>query len=323
MKISPVQENGHVPVMLAEVLEALKPHDGEVYIDGTFGAGGYTRAILEEASCKVVAIDRDPDAKDRASGFEETYGDRFLFLSGCFGDMRDLLKETPHEKVDGIVLDIGVSSFQIDDPARGFSFRFDGPLDMRMSKDGVSAADIVNTYAQDDLAHLIWKYGDERKSRRIASRIIEARAEHPIETTGQLADLVRSVVPKSFKDKSDPATRTFQALRIAVNDELKELESALLAAEYLLKPGGRLVVVAFHSLEDTIVKTFLYERCGKKSGGSRHLPQQDNQILPSFELSPRKPIKPTSQEEVQNKRARSAVLRGAVRTDAPVYEAVS
>lgn len=240
-------------------------------------------------------------------------------MEGCFGDALELVCAAGYEKVDGFILDVGVSSMQIDDPARGFSFKSDGPLDMRMTPEGKTAADIVNTYAEEDLANLIYAYGEERKSRRIARRIVAARAEGPVETTAQLADIIRAALPKSAKDKKDPATRTFQALRIAVNDELGELERGLLAAERLLKPGGRLVVVSFHSLEDGLVKTFLYERAGKKAGPSRHLPSRLSPVKPSFLLSPRKSVEPSEAEIRQNPRSRSAHLRGAVRSEYPVW----
>ncbi len=303
----------HIPVMLSEVLETLSPKDGEVYVDGTFGAGGYTRAFLESAQCTVIAIDRDPEAKVRAQDFEKEFGERFIFVEGRFGDALELVQSAGYTQVDGFVLDVGVSSFQIDDAKRGFSFRFDGPLDMRMSGAGESAADIVNTYEERDLADLIWRYGDERKSRQIAARIVAERETAPIDTTEKLAEIVRAVVRKSPKDKSDPATRTFQALRIAVNDELGELERGLQAAQNLLTQGGRLVVVSFHSLEDGIVKTFLYERAGKMPSASRHLPDTGSSIEPSFSLSPKKALKPSDEEQAQNPRARSAKLRGAIR----------
>ena len=306
----------HIPVMLKEVVETLSPKDGEVYVDGTFGAGGYSRAFLESADCTVIAIDRDPAAKLRADDFKEEFGARFIFVEGCFGDALELVNAAGFEKVDGFVLDVGVSSFQIDEAARGFSFRFEGPLDMRMSGEGQSAADIVNHYEERDLADLIWRLGDERKSRQIAARIVKERDIAPIETTQRLADIIRSVVPKSFKDKSDPATRTFQALRIAVNDELGELERGLGAAEKLLRAGGRLVVVSFHSLEDGLVKTFLYERAGRQPSASRHLPDPGPSKTPIFSLSPKKALKPSQEEQDQNPRARSAKLRGAIRLDA-------
>jgi 16S rRNA (cytosine1402-N4)-methyltransferase len=305
----------HFSVMLDEVVATLAPKDGEVYVDGTFGYGGYTRAFLQSADCTVIAIDRDPSAKIRADEMKAEFGERLIFVHGRFGDALELVRAAGFEQVDGFVLDIGVSSMQIDQAERGFSFRFDGPLDMRMdTSSGETAADIVNTYGEEDLANLIYKYGEERKSRYVARAIVENR---PIETTAQLADLVRKVIFKSPKDKIDSATRTFQALRIAVNDELGELESGLAAAEELLKEGGRLVVVSFHSLEEGIVKSFLYERAGKTPAPSRYAPTSASDVLPSFTLSPKKPIDPSDQEISQNPRSRSARLRAALRTSHP------
>ena len=284
----------------------LSPVDGGVYVDGTFGAGGYSRAILDAADCTVVAIDRDPDAEKRA----ESLGDpRLIFLRGCFGDVERLLREAGIDKVDGFVLDLGVSSFQLDEVERGFSFREDGPLDMRMDPEsGQSAAEFIAHTEEKELADLIYKYGEERKSRRIAHKIIEVCRQTPIETTGQLADIVRSCVPQS-RDGIDPATRTFQALRIAVNDELGELERALASAENILKPGGKMVVVSFHSLEDGLVKHFFREKSGGKAG-SRHLPEMEP--APAiFDLVTRKALKPSDKEIAENARSRSARLRAA------------
>jgi 16S rRNA (cytosine1402-N4)-methyltransferase len=301
--------------MLPEVLSVLSPKDGEVYVDGTFGAGGYTRAFLNAAHCTVIAIDRDPAAIARADVIRQEFGERLIFISGCFGDALELVRATGFEQVDGFVLDIGVSSMQFDEAERGFSFRFDAPLDMRMdTSSGITAADIVNGCEEEDLANLIYRYGEERKSRHIARRIVEERAKGRIETTLQLATLIRAVVFKSPGDKIDPATRTFQALRIAVNDELGELERGLTAAQALLKDGGRLVVVSFHSLEDGIVKSFLYERAGKTPAPSKYLPFSPASIAPpSFALSPRKPLEPSPTETSENPRSRSARLRGAIR----------
>lgn len=311
----------HYSVMLNEVLATLAPKDGEVYVDGTFGYGGYTRAFLQAADCTVIAIDRDPSAQKRADELRAEFGERLIFVHGRFGDALELVRAAGFEKVDGFVLDIGVSSMQIDQADRGFSFRFDGPLDMRMdTSSGETAADIVNTYGEEDLANLIYKYGEERKSRYVARAVVEQRKDAPFETTAQLTDLIRKVVFKSPKDKIDPATRTFQALRIAVNDELGELERGLSAAEELLKEGGRLVVVSFHSLEDGIVKSFLYERAGKTPAPSRYAPDIQSEILPSFALSPKKPVDPTDAETSQNPRSRSARLRGAIRTSNPVIK---
>lgn len=310
----------HYPVMLPEVLSTLTPRDGEVYVDGTFGAGGYTRAFLESADCTVIAIDRDPAAVERADELKKEFGDRLVFVRGRFGDALELVKAAGYEQVDGFVLDVGVSSMQFDEANRGFSFRFDAPLDMRMdTESGDTAADLVNTMDEEDLANLIYKYGEERKSRYIAREVVAQRQAAPIETTLQLADLIRKVVFKSPKDKIDPATRTFQALRIAVNDELGELERGLIAAEELLKEGGRLVVVSFHSLEDGIVKSFLYERSGKTPAPSKYLPSAPPSADASFTLSPKKPLDPSEHEISENARSRSARLRGAVRTSSPVY----
>ncbi len=303
----------HYPVMLPEVLAALNPKDGETYVDGTFGAGGYSAAILDAANCTLYAIDRDPGAQATAEKFKVKYKDRFMFLRGCFGDVKTLLDG---KKINGFVLDIGVSSMQIDQPQRGFSFRFDGALDMRMdtANDMPTAADIVNTYEENALADLIYEYGEERKSRRIARKIVERRAEKKFETTLDLADIVRSCVPRS-KDGVDPATRTFQALRIAVNDELGELDRALDAAIDILEEGGRLVVVSFHSLEDSRVKKFLREKSGVTISGSRHAPQStDAPHKQIFELISRKAIKPSEKETGENPRSRSARLRAAKRS---------
>ncbi len=307
----------HYPVMLPEVLDALSPKDGGVYVDGTFGAGGYSRAILDMADCMVYAIDRDPDAIDRACLVKEEYGSRFKFLSGCFGDVGMLLSDAGVDCVDGFVLDVGVSSMQIDQLERGFSFRFDGLLDMRMdnSSDVQTAADIVNNYDAKDLANIIYEYGQERLSRRIAKAIVSRRNEKEFKTTGDLAEVVRSIVPKKPNDKIDPATRTFQALRIAVNDELGELDRALSASEDILTDGGRLVVVSFHSLEDRRVKNFLRDKSGSVDKGSRHLPVQCYEKDPAiFELPMRnKAIKPSKEEVEENPRSRSARLRYAIK----------
>ncbi|MCB1650818.1 MAG: 16S rRNA (cytosine(1402)-N(4))-methyltransferase RsmH [Alphaproteobacteria bacterium] len=297
--------------MLPEVLAQLDPADGAVYVDGTFGGGGYSEAILEKADCRVVAIDRDPAAQARAKVLTQKYGKRLIFLRGCFGDVQALLQDAGIEKVDGFVLDLGVSSFQLDEAQRGFSFRHDAPLDMRMdTENGQSAADFVNSAGEAELADVIYNYGEERKSRRIAKKIVELRRQSPIETTGQLADIVRSCVPKS-RDGIDPSTRTFQALRIAVNDELGELQRAMASCEHILRPGGRVVVVSFHSLEDRIVKNFFKERSGSMGGGSRYRPQIDEQAPAQFRLLTRKALTPSEQELSENSRSRSARLRAA------------
>jgi len=307
----------HVPVMLAEVLDALSPRDGGVYVDGTFGAGGYTRAILAAADCRVVAIDRDPAAIAAGHVLEEQFGDRVTLLEGRFSEMESLLEEAGVADVDGIVLDIGVSSMQLDQAERGFSFMRDGPLDMRMGGQGPSAADAVNTLPQDVLANIIYILGEEPKSRAIAKAIVAARAEAPIMTTLALVKAVeRATGRQRPQDRIHPATRTFQALRIHVNAELDELVEALHAAERLLKPGGRLVVVTFHSLEDRIVKRFLASRGGKLPHGSRHALEFGQGPAPSFDLPFKGHLGASDEEARINPRARSAKLRAGIRTTA-------
>lgn len=313
-------EAPHIPVMLDEVLTALAPRDGGVYVDGTFGAGGYTSAILDAADCTVVAIDRDMTAIDNGAALKGKYGDRLVLLHGCFGDVARLLADNGFGKVDGFVLDIGVSSMQIDQRERGFSFRFDGPLDMRMDvSSGRTAADVVNETPESDLADILYQYGEERQSRRIARKICEVRAEAPFETTGQLANAIRSVLRVSPKDKIDPATRSFQALRIYVNDELGELDRALDGALEILDEEGRLVVVSFHSLEDRIVKKFMREHAGLAESVSRHAPMAGS-VQRDFplELPSKKAVFPSAEEEQSNPRARSARLRCAIRTNSPL-----
>jgi 16S rRNA (cytosine1402-N4)-methyltransferase len=305
----------HIPVLLSEALKALDPRDGDVMIDGTFGRGGYARAILDHAKTCVWAIDRDPEAVRYGHEIEKLYLGRFKILKGRFGQMKELLSAHGVEQADGIVLDLGVSSPQIDDPARGFSFRGEGPLDMRMEQEGPAAADVVNTLEEKALADLIYTLGEERFSRRIARKIGETRAKRPITTTQQLADLVRSVVPRS-KDGIDPATRTFQALRLYVNDELGELQRSLEDAEHILKPGGRLVVVSFHSLEDRCVKIFLRDRARTSASISRHVPPREIRQAPTFELITRRAVCPSLEECRSNPRSRSARLRAARRTSA-------
>ncbi len=319
---------GHTPVLLDSVIAALEPRTGAVYIDGTLGGGGYTSALLAAADCIVWGIDRDPDAIARNSGLAARYAGRLHLVSGRFGDMQTLLADRGFGAVDGVTLDLGVSSMQIDDPTRGFAFAKDGPLDMRMDKAGKSAADLVNTVDEGELADVIHTYGEERLARRIARAIVAARTQAPIETTGQLAAIVRAVAAprkrsRAGRDKIDPATRTFQALRIKVNDELAELDRGLGAAEAILKPGGRLAIVSFHSLEDRRVKVFLRQRSGNDGRGSRHRPDVAVRRAPAWRLLGRRAIRPSEAEIAQNPRARSARLRVAERTEAPSWGPIS
>ena len=309
----------HIPVMLDYVVEHLAPKDGEILMDGTFGGGGYTRALLAASKCRVIADDRDPDAKARAVDIETADGARFALLEGRFGDAEDLLAAEGVTSLDGFVLDLGVSSFQLDEGERGFSFMREGPLDMRMAKSGPTAADVVNQADEGVLADIIFQLGEERDSRRIARRIVAARSETAFRTTLQLAETVEAAVGGRKGKRTHPATKTFQALRMYVNDELGELARALVAAERLLGEGGRLVVVTFHSLEDRMVKQFLAERSGKTGGGSRFMPEAPaDEPAPSF-ASVRKVSAPDSVEVAANARARSSRLRSAVRTEAPSW----
>jgi len=299
--------SGHLPVMLKEVLAMLAPKDGEHYVDGTFGGGGYTRAILEAADCRVLGIDRDPDAIARGQELVARFGGRLTLMQGEFSQVRSLLGGA---RTNGIVLDLGVSSFQFDEPARGFSFRADGPLDMRMSRDGMSAAEFVNTADEPTLTHVIGRLGEEKNARRIARAIIAAR---PLHTTAELAELVTTVQgPAAARFAIHPATRTFQALRIHVNDELGELTRGLEASKDALAPDGRLVVVAFHSLEDRIVKQFLSAHGTAAPRSSRHAPDMRRGGA-SFRLLTRRPLTPGDAEIQSNPRARSARLRAAIR----------
>ncbi len=310
----------HTPVMVTEVIAALTPRAGAVYIDATFGAGGYSAAILDAAACRVVGIDRDPDACRRAKSIVEHYGGRLRVLHGRFGDLVGLAGRCDLLQVDGIAFDLGVSSPQLGQIERGFSFRTAGPLDMRMDTTfGATAADAVNGLPQEELAEIFYRYGEERASRRIAAAIVRARTAAPILDTGRLAEIVRSVLPRST-DGLDPATRAFQALRILVNDELGELDRGLNAAEQLLGPGGRLVVVAFHSLEDRAVKSFLKLRSGAPPRPSRHHPEiADTFPEASFRLLNKRATRPSAREIAQNPRARSARMRAAERTVAPPW----
>ena len=305
---------GHVPVMLSEVLAMLAPRDGGTYLDATLGGGGYASAILNAASCALYAIDRDPEAIARGAALAARYPGRLHLIYGRFGDLCALLSESGISRLDGVVFDFGVSSFQLDDPARGFSFRADGPLDMRMEASGPTAADLIASLSERELADVLFEYGEERQSRRIARAIVRARAEAPVETTGRLAEIIRSVLPPD-RSGIDPATRSFQALRIRVNDELGEIARGLAAAASMLAPGGRLVAVAFHSLEDRIVKRFMAETSGRTPAPSRHDPGRLSMLeaAPAFRLLTPRALRPGTAETASNPRARSARLRAIAR----------
>jgi 16S rRNA (cytosine1402-N4)-methyltransferase len=306
--------NGHIPVLLDEVIAALDPQPGDVVVDATFGAGGYTRAILD-AGAKVHAFDRDPDAIASGLMFPEAGENppRLVLHQRRFSEMVNTLADAGVARVDGVVMDIGVSSMQLDQPGRGFAFSAEGPLDMRMSQAGESAADFLNAAREEDIANVLYQYGEERQSRRVARAIVAAR---PLATTGDLARVVRKALGYRPGAPKDPATRTFQAIRIHVNEELQELEGGLAAAEQVLRPGGRLAVVTFHSLEDRIVKRFLRSRSGSLAGPSRHLPAAKAGPPPAF-ARVSKAIRPSEAELERNPRARSATLRSAIRTAAP------
>ncbi|MFK7791334.1 MAG: 16S rRNA (cytosine(1402)-N(4))-methyltransferase RsmH [Devosiaceae bacterium] len=310
----------HIPVLLPEVIRAAGPLDGALVVDGTFGAGGYTRGFLEQGA-RVIAFDRDPDAIAAGQALADEYKDRLTLVEAPFSLIQQELSARDIEAVDAVVLDIGVSSMQLDEAHRGFAFRHDGPLDMRMDKNGPTAADIVNSWPEADLADLFFLYGEERRSRAIARFICEVRGEWPIKTTRGLASLIEKLMPVRKRGPGPvihPATRVFQALRIAVNDELGELVGALQGAEQVLAPDGRLVVVTFHSLEDRIVKRFLAD-AGQTSRGSRHQPDVTLEVA-RFEPITRRPVVPTDDEMAVNPRARSAKLRVAKRTDAPARD---
>ncbi|HLH10664.1 MAG TPA: 16S rRNA (cytosine(1402)-N(4))-methyltransferase RsmH [Methylovirgula sp.] len=306
----------HLPVLRAEILTVLAPHAGGTYLDATFGAGGYTRAILATEGAKVLALDRDPTAVAGAEPSTREFPGRLSVARARFSDLERIAKDRGFASFDGVVFDIGVSSMQLDEPARGFSFRQDGPLDMRMEGEGQSAADLVNRAEEAELADILYYFGEERAARRIARAIIAERGRAPILTTARLAEIVGQIVP-GRPGAIHPATRTFQALRIAVNDELGELAEGLVAAEHVLKEGGRLAVVTFHSLEDRIVKQFFAARSGRGEALSRLLPGEHERPAPTFIISGRQPVTPTPQEIAQNPRARSAKLRFATRTSAP------
>ncbi|MEW6597071.1 MAG: 16S rRNA (cytosine(1402)-N(4))-methyltransferase RsmH [Pseudomonadota bacterium] len=313
-----MSDQPHLSVLLPEVLEALALQPGERAVDATFGAGGYSRALLEQGA-NVAAFDRDPTARRFAEPLKAAYPDRFRLIERPFSELEEGLDEAGFAPVDAVVFDIGVSSMQLDEAERGFSFMRDGPLDMRMGADGPTAADLVNTAEEPELARIFYEYGEERASRRIAHALVRRRAEQPFARTLDLADTVEKALGGRRGAPTHPATRVFQALRIAVNDELGELEAGLAAAERALKPGGRLAVVSFHSLEDRMVKQFLAERAGRTPAGSRHLPPRLDTRQPSFELIYTSAKGPGEAELAVNPRARSAKLRAARRTAAPVW----
>ncbi|ANP47195.1 16S rRNA (cytosine(1402)-N(4))-methyltransferase RsmH [Candidatus Viadribacter manganicus] len=303
----------HAPVLLAEAMDALALADGGLYVDATFGGGGYSREMLSRADCRVVAFDRDPDAIVRGAELSESAKGKFTLHQGRFGDLS-------LEQVDGVVFDLGVSSFQLDEAERGFSFQADADLDMRMEKDGLSAADAVNRLSEGALADLIYRYGEDDDSRRIARAIVQARAAAPITRTLHFAKLVEDSVGGRRGARTHPATKTFQALRMLVNDELGELARGLSAAERALKPGGRLVVVSFHSLEDRMVKHFITERADAQGRGSRYAPDLPPERTPSFSIDRKRATVSSDAETAANPRARSASLRWATRTDAPAWD---
>jgi len=312
----------HIPVMLDEVVEAVAPAPGKLVVDGTFGAGGYARAFLE-AGAEVLAFDRDPSAGRFAEPLAAAHPDRLRLLERRFSELEDGLAEAGRERCEAVALDVGVSSMQLDEAERGFSFMHDGPLDMRMGGEGPSAADLVNGEPEADLARIFWVYGEERASRRIAGALVRRRAQTPFTRTLDLAEAVERAVGGRRGAPTHPATRVFQALRIAVNEELSELEAGLAAAERALTPGGRLAVVTFHSLEDRIVKGFFTERAGRTPSGSRHLPPGAQGPEPSFDLLWKGAREPGALELARNPRARSAKLRAGVRTAAPAWRAAA
>ncbi len=306
----------HIPVLLERVREAMAPTPGDVIIDGTFGAGGYTGAFLE-AGASVIGVDRDPDAIRDGRAMEQASNGRLKLVHGQFVDLDEHARALGYDAVDGVVMDLGVSSMQLDQAERGFSFRFDGPLDMRMEQDGPSAADVVNTMERKDLTRIIGLLGEEKRASSVSHAICQAREEKPFETTLELARVIEKVVKRNPKKASiHPATRTFQALRIYVNGELHQAAGALAAAERILRPGGRLVVVTFHSLEDRIVKRFLADRCKTRGGGSRHMPEVDIPP-PTFEFIVKGNQDANAEEVAENPRARSARLRAGRRLDEP------
>jgi 16S rRNA (cytosine1402-N4)-methyltransferase len=314
MSLAPASP-GHVPVLLLEAMDALEPHAGGLYVDGTFGGGGYTRALLDRGA-RVIALDRDPSAIRAGDALKALSDGRLELVEARFGELDEAANRVGVDAADGIALDIGVSSMQFDEAARGFSFRFDAPLDMRMGGSGRSAADILRDEDEATIADILFHFGEERAARRIARAIVADRIAKPFASTLELAGLIARVAPAPRGEMTHPATRTFQALRIAVNDELGELVRGLCAAERLLKPGGRLAVVTFHSLEDRIVKQFFAGRSGRGRAVSRLLPGEPVEAAPTFEVQRGQPIEPGEAETRANPRSRSAKLRFGVRTDA-------
>ncbi len=317
---NPERQDGaarHVPVLLTEAVEHLSPRPGGVYVDATFGAGGYARAILETPETRLFAIDRDPNAIAAGEALAAEFPGRLTLLHGRFSEMEALLAEHGIERVDGVVMDLGVSSMQLDTAGRGFSFMQEGPLDMRMEGEGLSAAEVLNTFREEDIAEILKTYGEERRARPIARAIVRRRKERPFKTTFDLVEVAETVLGRPRPGKKHPATRTFQGLRIFVNRELEEVAKGLMAGERLLKPGGRLVVVSFHSLEDRIVKRFFAARTGRGQAASRRLPHEPEPPAPSFiDIAPGG-VAPSEREVARNPRARSARLRAGERTDAP------
>jgi 16S rRNA (cytosine1402-N4)-methyltransferase len=303
----------HTPVLLNEVIRTINPQSGKLYFDATFGWGGYTKKLLDSCACEVIAIDQDPKVKSRAKEFKREYGTRFNFIESKFSEICSVLKKLNTKKVDGFMFDIGVSSMQLDTPQRGFSFNKEGPLDMRMGTSELTAEEFINSVSEDELADIIYNYGDERKSRRIAKLIVEHRKINPIKTTLHLADIVLKANPKKNNHKKHPATKTFQAIRIYLNDEFNELFAGLTNAEQALSEDGKICVVTFHSLEDKIVKNYFYKSSGMDYSSYKNLPVETNDSEASL-IPGKKAIKPSKEEIETNIRARSAKLRYATRT---------
>ena len=303
----------HTPVLLNEVIRTINPQSGKLYFDATFGWGGYTKKLLDSCACQVIAIDQDPKVKSRAKEFKREYGTRFNFIESKFSEICSVLKKLNTKKVDGFMFDIGVSSMQLDNPQRGFSFNKEGPLDMRMGTSELTAEEFINSVSEDELADIIYNYGDERKSRKIAKLIVEHRKINPIKTTLHLADIVLKANPKKNNHKKHPATKTFQAIRIYLNDEFNELFAGLTNAEQTLSEDGKICVVTFHSLEDKIVKNYFYKSSGKDYSSYKNLPVETNDSEASL-IPGKKAIKPSKEEIETNIRARSAKLRYATRT---------